>query len=62
MTEKRQFTDQIKKKVIGESERTILKPSNIILASVPCMSEKKLLNLLTQFIQFTGQQIQLKKQ
>ena len=51
-----------KKKAIGESEmnfpeRTILKPSNINLASVSLHVRKKMLNLLTQLIQFTDQQI-----
>ena len=49
-------------KSIGESEmnfplRAILKPSNINLASVSVHIRKKLLNLLTQLIQFTDQQI-----
>ena len=52
---------------MGESEmnfsyRTILKPSNINLTSVSVHIRKKLLNLLTQVIQFTDQQILLKKQ
>ena len=42
-------------------ERTILKPSNINLASVSVYVRKKLLNLLTQLIQFTDQQNIAKK-
>ena len=44
------------------SKRIILKHSNINLASVSVHVRKKLLNLLTQLIQFTDQQIWLKKQ
>ena len=42
-------------------KRTIIKPLNISLASVSVHVRKKLFNLLTQLIQFTDQQIQLKK-
>ena len=36
---------------------TVLKPSNINIVSVSVHARKKLLNLLTQLIQFTDQQI-----
>ena len=39
------------------SKRAILKHSNINLESVSVHVRKKLLNLLTQLIQFTDQQI-----
>ena len=55
-------TDKKAKKVSGKwkwsfHKRQYLNPSNINYAPVSVQARKKMLNLLTQFIQFTDQQI-----